>query len=123
MSTIMTSCAVFLSAAYHPSASQPGESLRKVALIAQLVFGAITVAAFTITSLTFAVASQKQEYETINRAVQRIYDMTGEITPTHRPREKISIVQRIATVINTGHGEHTHCSPSKKKTGGPTPCR
>jgi hypothetical protein len=115
MSTIMTSCAVFSSAACHQSASQQGDPLRKVALIAQLVVGTNSVVAFTIASLTFAVASQKQGYETINRLVQRIYDATGEITPTHRPTENVGIVKRIATVINTGHGEQTRRSQSKKK--------
>ncbi len=88
----------------------------KCAFVARLVV-AIIVMAFVTASLTFAVARQGQEYETINGEAQGRYAAAGKITLKRRPTE------RMATVINTGQSERPRRGKCKKAPEGLKPCR
>jgi Cu/Ag efflux protein CusF len=112
-----------LSAIRPRNAPQKGDSMCKFASIARLVFDAIRLVAFASAPLTFAVAREGQEHETINGAVQKIDETVGKITLTHGQFESLGMHQRMATVINTGQSEQTHRSRSPKTIGRSKPCR
>src|SRR5665811_554840 len=70
---------------------QRRSSMRKFVFIAQLIVGAISLMAFASAPLTFAVAHEGEEHETIAGEVQKIDETAGKITLKHGPIKSLGM--------------------------------
>jgi Cu(I)/Ag(I) efflux system protein CusF len=74
--------------------------MRKFVFIAQLIVGAISLMAFASAPLTFAVAHEGEEHETIAGEVQKIDETAGKITLKHGPIKSLGMDQGMTMVFS-----------------------
>jgi Cu(I)/Ag(I) efflux system periplasmic protein CusF len=72
--------------------------MRKFVFIAHLVLGAISLAAFMSTLLTFAMAHEGEQHEMVNGVVEKIDESAGKITLKHGPIKDLGMNESMTMV-------------------------
>jgi Cu(I)/Ag(I) efflux system periplasmic protein CusF len=72
--------------------------MRKFVFIAHLVLGAISLAAFMSTLLTFAMAHEGEQHEMVNDVVEKIDESAGKITLKHGPIKDLGMNESMTMV-------------------------